>query len=105
MKISVRALLVCIGLGTSAMFWAAPASAQYYRGGYEAGPSYEGRRGYDRRDGYERRGRYERDGYDRGSRYDRGPRRNPVAGMSLEDQKRAIKNHRDAQKRMIKRGY
>lgn len=58
-------------------------------------------------------------GDDRGSRYGsrdsfgrddgRGPgygqrSRNPMAGMSIEEQKRAVKNEREAQKRAIKRG-
>jgi hypothetical protein len=28
-----------------------------------------------------------------------------MQGMALEDQKRAVKNHREAQKKAIKRGY
>jgi hypothetical protein len=89
--------------------------AQYYGDrGYgrpDPGPRYE--RGYDRR-GYERRYGYgdeRRDGYRRGSYDDRrdgygqGRRDNPMAGMSLEAQKQAVRNHREAQKKAIKRGY
>ena len=112
MSVYSKALLVGLGLAASAVLWAAPASAQYYGGSnrdpyYEPGPRY-GRgpdRGYDR--GYDRGPRYDdrRGSYDGGG-YDRGPRNNnPMAGMSLEDQKRAIKNHREAQKKAIKRGY
>lgn len=107
------------GLGLIALAWASaePAAAQYYGGqGY----------GYERRsgEGYDRRSR---DGYDRrdSRRYeDRGPRQgaggaygrddgrgrgygrqqNPMAGMTLEEQKRAVKNEREAQKKAIKRG-
>ncbi len=100
-----------------ALAWASaqPAVAQYYGGqgyGYERRP----------RDGYDRRDDGRRDswrGDDRGSRYGsrdsfgrddgRGPgygqrSRNPMAGMSIEEQKRAVKNEREAQKRAIKRG-
>ena len=68
-----------------------------YDRGYDRGPRYDDRRGprYD-----DRRGSYDGGGYDRGPRNN-----NPMAGMSLEDQKRAIKNHREAQKKAIKRGY
>ena len=111
------------GLGLAVMAWAAvqPAAAQYYGNqGY----------GYERRsDGYERRSRdgYERRGYERrDSRRDddRGPRfgsggygrddgrgggygrraPDPMAGMSLEERQRAIKNDREAQKKAFKRG-
>lgn len=114
------------GLLLAASSWADPAAAQ--QGGYYD-PRYE--RGYDRRDDG---GRYDgpppgpRNYYD--DRRDRGPRgngngygygqpqgrpgygpgpapnrNNPMAGMSIEDQKRAIKNHREAQKKALKRGY
>ncbi len=120
MSVYGKALLVGLGLAASAVLWAAPASAQYYGGGnrdpyYEPGPRY-GRgsdRGYDR--GYDRGPRYDdrrgpryddRRGSYNGGNYDRGQRNNnPMAGMSLEDQKRALKNHREAQKKAIKRGY
>ena len=113
------------GLGLIALAWASaqPALAQYYGGqGY----------GYERRssEGYERRSRdgYDRRDYDRrdSRRYeDRGPRQgagggyygrddnrgrgygrqqNPMAGMSIEEQKRAVKNEREAQKKAFKRG-
>lgn len=110
------------GLGLIALAWASaqPAVAQYYGGqgyGYErrSGNGVE-RRGYDRRDDG-RRDSWRGD--DRGSRYGsrdsfgrddgRGPgygqrSRNPMAGMSIEEQKRAVKNERKAQKRAIKRG-
>lgn len=103
MKSSLKALLAGLGLAASVVMLSGQASAQYYERGYrdhDRGDRYERR--YDRRDGYERRDRHDR--YDRGGRYDRGPR-NPMAGMSLEDQKRAVKNHREAQKKAIKRGY
>lgn len=93
-----------------ALAWtsAQPAVAQYYGG---QGYGYE-RRGYDRRDngprdswrGDERGSRYgygHEDG--RGGGYGQRPR-NPMAGMSIEEQKRAVKNEREAQKRAIKRG-
>lgn len=90
------------------------ASAQTYRGnGYD--------RGYERRDSdWDRRGGAERryDDRRRGNDYDRGRNRrdsfdprgprpgyNPMAGTSLQDQKRAVKNHREMQKKAIKRGY
>ena len=120
---------VVAGFGLVVMAWASaqPAVAQYYGGqgqGYGQGYGY----GYERRprDGYDRRGYERRDfrGDDgRGSRYDdRGHRygggygrddgrgrgygrtQNPMAGMTLEEQKRAVKNEREAQKRAIKRG-
>ena len=34
-----------------------------------------------------------------------GRRADPMAGMSLEAQKQAVRNHREAQKKAIKRGY
>jgi hypothetical protein len=96
-----------------------PATAQYR--GYD--PDYAPRERYDRR--YDDR-RYDdrRGGYDRGYRgddrrgyggggYDQraapgpapGRRGDPMAGMSLDERKQAIRNHRDAQKKAIKRGY
>ncbi|WP_293796385.1 hypothetical protein [uncultured Bosea sp.] len=98
------------GLALVALAWAAaePAVAQYYGGqgyGYER-PS---RDGYERRD-YERRDsrRYDDRGprYGSGDDYGRGYGRtqNPMAGMTLEEQKRAVKNEREAQKKAIKRG-
>lgn len=126
MKPSLKTLLSGCGAVALAMFCSGAAMAQYYGDGYD--------RRYDRRyehPGYDRghdRG-YDR-GYDRGRRdggygrddrgYGRDDRRhgrdgggyqrrpdpsNPLAGMSIEDQKRAIKNQRDAQKKAIKRGY
>ncbi|BCB20004.1 hypothetical protein [Bosea sp. ANAM02] len=112
------------GLGLIALAWASaqPASAQYYGG---QGYGYERRsgEGYERRsrDGYERRDFDRRDSRrydDRGSRYGGGGgygrddgrgrgygrQQNPMAGMSLEEQKRAVKNEREAQKKAFKRG-
>lgn len=66
-----KAILVGLGLATSAALWSVPASAQYYRDGY-----YEGRRGYGQ-------------GYERGRRY----------GPSLQQQKQMIRNQRQAQRR------
>ena len=93
-------LVGAFGLAAT-MLGAASASAQFYDDGY--------RRGYDR--GYERPSRYER-GYERGydDRRGYGSRQqlrsnDPMAGMSLEERKHAIKNHREAQKKAIKRGY
>ncbi len=120
-------LVGAVGLAAT-MLGAASASAQYYDDGYRRGydrgyeRSYEGppRGGYDR-GGYDRGG-YDRGGYDRGGS-DRGyDRRNddrgrayaqpqqrrssdPMEGMSLDERKQAIKNHREAQKKAIKRGY
>lgn len=112
-----------LGLGLAALAWASaqPALAQYYGGGqgygYErrSGEGYErrSRDGYDRRD-YDRRDsrRYEDraprfgagEGYGRDDRRGYGRPQNPMAGMSLEEQKRAVKNEREAQKKAIKRG-
>ena len=118
------------GLGLMALAWACaqPAVAQYY-GGQGSGYERRSNDGFERRsrDGYERRGYDRRDdrrrdswrGDDRGPRYGsrdsfgrddgRGPgygqrSRNPMAGMSLEEQKRAVKNEREAQKKAFKRG-
>lgn len=105
---------VVAGFGLVVMAWASaqPAVAQYYGGqGYER----RSRDGYERRD-YERRDsrRYDDRGprYGGGSGYGRddgrgrgyGRQQNPMAGMTLEEQKRAVKNEREAQKRAIKRG-
>ncbi|WP_306225493.1 hypothetical protein [Bosea beijingensis] len=112
------------GLGLIALAWASaqPAVAQYYGGqgyGYErrSGEGYErrSRDGYQRRD-YERRDSQRYD--DRGPRYGSGGgygrddgrgrgygrQQNPMAGMTIEEQKRAVKNEREAQKKAIKRG-
>jgi hypothetical protein len=106
MKPSLKMLLSGGGAVALAVFCSGTAMAQYYNDGY--GRRYE-RPGYDR--GYNRG--YDR-GYDRrryddrryGGDYRRGPDpHNPLAGMSIEDQKRAIKNHRRAQKKAFKRGY
>lgn len=67
-------------------------------------------RGYDR--GYDR-GDDRRDYGRGGGGYDQraapggapGRRADPMAGMSLDERKQAIKNHREAQKKAIKRGY
>jgi hypothetical protein len=115
-----------VGFGLAVMAWASvqPAAAQYYG---NQGYGYERRSGdgYERRsrDGYERRGYERRDswrGDDRGSRfgsgggygrddgrgggYGRRAAPDPMAGMSLEERKRAIKNDREAQKKAFKRG-
>lgn len=93
------------------------ASAQFSSDGY--GRSFERRdRDYDRRhDNGRRYGRDDRrrgDDFNRGGRggrdsFDqRGPRaghNNPMQGMTLQQQKQAVKNHRQAQKKAIKRGY
>jgi hypothetical protein len=117
MKPSLKTLLSGCGAVALAVLCSGAATAQYY-----SDDGYGRRRGYDRGydSGYEqgRRDRgYGRDdrGYGRDDRryggqdgggYRRGPNpNNPLAGMSIEDQKRAIKNHRDAQKKAIKRGY
>jgi hypothetical protein len=118
MKSSLKTLLSGCGAVALAVFCSGTAMAQYYNDGYDRRydrryerPSYD--RGYDRgrRDGSYRR---DGDGYGRDDRrygrdgggYRRGPDpSNPLAGMSIEDQKRAIKNQRDAQKKAIKRGY
>ena len=110
------------GLGLIGLAWASaqPALAQYYGNqgyGYERRPGegYErrSRDGYERRD-YERRDsrRYEDraprvgggEGYGRDDRRGYGRPQNPMAGMTLEEQKRAVKNQREAQKKAIKRG-
>jgi hypothetical protein len=111
-----KAIWLCLGLVVSAIGGAGSASAQYNRG-YDRDPDYDRRNGYERRDRNDRRDGYRRDdrgGPDQGRRgYDQGPsarpgpgrgNSNPLAGMSLEDQKRAIKNQREAQKKLIKRG-
>jgi len=117
------------GLLMAAMVSVSPAVAQYRSGGGDEG-GYD--RNYDPR---YNRGEYEhipgrgrnpgyapaprRDGYGPGPRNDRyapgargdgygrgpNPRQDPMWGMSIEDQKRAIKNQREAQKKAIKRGY
>lgn len=107
-------LLAGLGLGLAGLTAVQPAAAQYYGGGYERRSDDDGygrrryerddRRDFDRRDGYERRdyGRRDGYGYGRGDGY-RQPA-NPMAGMSIEDQKRAIKNERKAQKKALKNG-
>lgn len=115
MKPSLKTLLSGCGAVALAMFCSGAAMAQYYSDGYDrrSDRRYE-RPGYDR--GYDRgynQGRRDDRGYGRDDRRygrDGGYRRgsdsgNPLAGMSIDDQKRAIKNHRDAQKKAIKRGY
>lgn len=118
----LKSLLSGCGALAVAALWSAAASAQYY-GDDSRRPGYERRgyerdydRGYDRRD--ERRNQYRNDrAYDRGQ--DRGYQRsqrdagfgpgpaqgNPFDRMTIEQQKRAIKNQREAQKKAIKRGY
>lgn len=107
---SLRNALIA-GLGLATIGWAGvlPAAAQYYGGsGYD--------RPYERRygDGYERRsyGRYDdrrddrrgygRDDYRGDWRNDRRRPQDPMAGMTLDERKRAIKNERQAQKRAFK---
>jgi hypothetical protein len=119
---SLRNALIA-GLGLAMVGWAGvqPAAAQYY-----AGPNYD--RSYERRsgDGYERRGYGRNDdrrdwrddrrgsgrddargdwGNDRRPGFDGGRRQqDPMAGMTMEERKRAIKNEREAQKKAFKRG-
>ena len=112
MKSPLKTLLAGCGALAVAAFWSAAASAQYYNEGYQR-PGYERRgyeRGYERRNerGYDQRNQrgYDR-GYDRAQReqgYGRG-RDNPANLMTIEEQKRALKNHREAQKKALKRGY
>lgn len=124
----LKSLLSGCGALAVAALWSAAATAQYYgddnrRPGYERrGYEREYDRGYDRRD--ERRNQYRNDrAYDRGQDrgYERGYQRsqrdtgfgpapraaqgNPFDLMTIEQQKRAIKNQREAQKKAIKRGY
>jgi len=68
--------------------------APSYRGGqgYRDGQGYRGNQGYRGGPGYGGGRSYGRPG-------------NPYYGMSIEQQKRAIRNQREAQKRAIKRGY
>lgn len=111
MKSLGRAVMAGFGLVVVAWASAQPAVAQYY-GGQGYGYERRSRDGYERR-GYERRdfrgddGRGSRfgggDGYGRGGGYGRRAP-DPMAGMSLDERKRAIKNEREAQKRAIKRG-
>lgn len=95
MKFPAKALLA--GLVASAALWSGAASAQFYDDGYGRRGGYE-RRDYDR--GYDRG--YERDQRGQGYGYGRG---NAVNRLSIEEQKQALKNHREAQKKAIKRGY
>lgn len=107
MKPSLKTLLSGCGAVALAVFWSGTATAQYYDDGYgrrQERPRYD--RGYDR-GGYDRgydgrRDRGNRGDYGNGGGYGRG---NPVNRLSIEDQKQALKNHRDAQKKAIKRGY
>ena len=111
MKSLGRAVVVGFGLVVTAWASAQPAVAQYY-GGQGYGNERRSRDGYERRD-YERRdfrgddGRGSRfgggDGYGRGGGYGRRAP-DPMAGMSLDERKRAIKNDREAQKKAFKRG-
>lgn len=118
MKSFRHAMVAGFGLAVLALASAQPAAAQYY-GGQGYGYDRRSSDGYERRsrDGYERRG-YERRDDNRGQRFGSGGygrddgrgggygRRapNPMAGMSLEEQKRAVKNEREAQKKAFKRG-
>lgn len=127
MKPSLKMLATGCSVLVLAAMWSAGASAQYYsRDDYDRryDHRYENdRRSYERREversydrGYERgrrdegydRGRGRSDGYGYGG-YRQSPAEryygNPVNRMSVEDQKRALKNHRDAQKKALKRGY
>jgi len=117
---SLRNALIA-GLGLATLGWASvlPAAAQYYSGpGYDRPSERRYNDGYDRR-GYggndDRRGwRDDRRDYGRDSargdwRNDRRPgydggrrQQDPMAGMSLDDRKRAVKNERDAQKKIFK---
>ena len=111
MKSLGRAVVVGFGLVVTAWASAQPAVAQYY-GGQGYGNERRSRDGYERRD-YERRdfrgddGRGSRfgggDGYGRGGGDGRRAP-DPMAGMSLDERKRAIKNDREAQKKAFKRG-
>ncbi len=109
MTCRLKGLLLGCGAVALAIVASGTAMAQYYRGdGYERRyerPGYDDRRGYDR--GYERGNG--RGGWDRDDRYGRGfygrGRDNPVNRMTIEEQKQALKNHREAQKKAIKRGY
>lgn len=112
MKSPLKSLLCGCGAIAVAVLWSAAASAQYYNDGYQR-PGYERRgyeRGYDRRDERRHERRYERErGYQRSQRdpgqgYGAG-RGNAVDRMTIDEQKRALKNHREAQKKAIKRGY
>jgi hypothetical protein len=99
-----KVLLVGVGLAASALLWSGQASAQYYgREGYnDRGGRYD--RGYERRD-YGGRNDYGRQGNGRQDYVPRTSRNDPMAGMSMDERKNAIKNHREAQKKAIKRGY
>jgi hypothetical protein len=107
----LKMLLSGCGAAALAVFWSGAAMAQYYSDGYER--RYERRnydrnydRGYDR--GYERARREQGYGqgygygYGQGGGYGRG---NAVNRLTTEEQKQALKNHREAQKKAIKRGY
>jgi len=124
MKWAAAALTALLAVGASSL----PAGAQYVNPGgneggynrwndprlrdqrrvYERAPGYGDNgygyrnRGYDNRD-YGRRGYDNRDDRRRGyggAGY--GRRQDPMAGMPLEDRKRAIRNERDAQKKIFK---
>ena len=115
MKSLRQAMLASLGLVALAWASAQPAVAQYYGGpgsGYErrSRDGYEGRR-YERRDSRRHDDRGSRfgsgGGYGRDDGHGAGYGRrtqNPMAGMSLEEQKRAVKNEREAQKKAFKRG-
>lgn len=100
MEGSLKTLLAGCGALALAAVWSGAATAQYYNDGYQRHErrSYE-RPGYDR--GYDRG--YERSRRDYG--YGNHGRGNPVNRMTIDEQKQALKNHREAQKKAIKRGY
>ncbi|MBN9454071.1 MAG: hypothetical protein J0I42_19205 [Bosea sp.] len=106
MKLLGRAVVAGFGLVVAAWVSAQPAVAQYY-GGQGYGYDRRYRDGYDRRDFRRDDGRGPRfgggDGYGRGGGYGRRAP-DPMAGMTLDERKRAIKNEREAQKRAFKRG-
>jgi len=121
MKWTAAALTALLAVGASGL----PAMAQYANPGGDGGYNrWDDRRPRDQRapgygdNGYRNRGQNNR-GYDnrsfdgRGSDYRDGDRRgdrggygrrqqDPMAGMPLEDRKRAIQNERDAQKKIFK---
>lgn len=127
MKWAAAAMAALLAIGASSL----PAGAQYVNpGGNEGGynrwndPRFsDQRREYERAQGYRDRGydnrgydnrRYDNRGYDRRGYDDRGYDRrgngggygrrqqDPMAGMTIDERKRAIRNERDAQKKIFK---